>query len=192
MKVEQEIREVWEVDRETGENVLKKYVVHIVKPKTDTLFKLAYQYKVSKRSIQNANKISGDDIFFLKELLVPFNGTLLDPSQAKVLSEEEKEKEEKSRRATCVQMLSGAISVHERKYMQQGKIAKHKASDFKSEAKYYLENTNYDYWAALKEYQQDLDAEAEMFTQEKLMRKSGKGKRIAAGDFPLENDLNAN
>ena len=89
-------------------------------------------------------------------------------------------------------MLSGAISVHERKYMQQGKIAKHKASDFKSEAKYYLENTNYDYWAALKEYQQDLDAEAEMFTQEKLMRKSGKGKRIAAGDFPLENDLNAN
>ena len=53
----------------------------------------------------------------MKELLIPFKGVVLDPSQVKVLTQEELEKEEKSRRATCVTMLRGAISVTESKYM---------------------------------------------------------------------------
>jgi len=67
-----EIREVMELNKETEEEVMKKYIVHKVDASTDSLFKLSYRYKVSKREIQNTNGFSGEDIFFMKEILIPF------------------------------------------------------------------------------------------------------------------------
>ena len=34
-----------------GEDVVNQYMVHVVQPKTDSLFKLAYLYKVSQKEI---------------------------------------------------------------------------------------------------------------------------------------------
>ena len=65
-----EIREISElVD---GESVIKKYFVHPVDVKNDSLFKLAYLYKVDKKEIQHVNKFSGEDIYFMKEILIPY------------------------------------------------------------------------------------------------------------------------
>jgi hypothetical protein len=53
---------------------MKKYIVHKVKPNSDTLFALSYHYKVSMRELQLINGFSGDDIFFMTEMLVPYKG----------------------------------------------------------------------------------------------------------------------
>lgn len=51
-----------------------EYLVHPVSANKDTLFKLSYMYKVSKREIQRVNQFAGEDIFFMKEILIPYNG----------------------------------------------------------------------------------------------------------------------
>ena len=73
MNGELEIREIYETrtEADTGP-VLKKYMVHIVQPATDTLFQLSYRYKVSKRELQYINKFSGEEIYFLK-ILIPLD-----------------------------------------------------------------------------------------------------------------------
>jgi hypothetical protein len=75
MNGELEIREIYETrsEADTGP-VLKKYMVHIVQPATDTLFQLSYRYKVSKRELQYINKFSVEEIYFLKEVLIPYKG----------------------------------------------------------------------------------------------------------------------
>jgi len=57
-----------------GVEVKKEYIVHKLLPMKDTLFALSFQYNVSKRDIQNINKLPGDDIFSFKELLIPYKG----------------------------------------------------------------------------------------------------------------------
>ena len=51
-----------------------KYIMHKVQANKDTLFKLSYRYQVSKREIQLVNKFQGDDIFYFKEILIPYKG----------------------------------------------------------------------------------------------------------------------
>ena len=52
----------------------KKYMVHKVDAMSDTLFQLSYRYKVSMKEIQRVNGFSGVDIFFMKEMLIPYRG----------------------------------------------------------------------------------------------------------------------
>ena len=41
-------------------------------PSVDTLFKLCVLYKTSKMEIQRVNGFSGDEIFFMKEIFIPY------------------------------------------------------------------------------------------------------------------------
>ena len=50
----------------------KEYLVHKVIAEKDTLFKLSLQYNISKKLIQSTNEFEGEDIFFMKEILIPF------------------------------------------------------------------------------------------------------------------------
>jgi hypothetical protein len=118
-----EIREVMELNKETEEEVMKKYIVHKVDASTDSLFKLSYRYKVSKREIQNTNGFSGEDIFFMKEILIPFKSQEV---LANVETPDKKEQEEKERRTACLSMLNNAILDHETKNTRTGQIAKTK------------------------------------------------------------------
>lgn len=69
--------EIREIEVKEGEDmVMKKFIIHVVQPLTDTLFQISYKYKVSKKEIQRVNKFSGDDIYFMKELLIPYNNNL--------------------------------------------------------------------------------------------------------------------
>ena len=54
--------------------VQKEYIVHKVDASKDTLFQLSYRYKVPKNVIQSVNKFSGEDIYFMKEILIPYKG----------------------------------------------------------------------------------------------------------------------
>ena len=64
-----------------------------MQPLADTLFKISYHYKVSKKDIQIVNKFSGDDIFMFKELLVPYSGNAescdIEPMPSDKLTEKE-------------------------------------------------------------------------------------------------------
>lgn len=44
-------------------------------------------------------------------------------------------------------------------------------TNYKTEAKFYLDSNNYDYKAACKQYLEDLQAEEEQFISEKSMKK---------------------
>ena len=52
----------------------KEYIVHKIKPMKDTVFNLSLKYKVSEKSIKEANKIAGSEIFTLKEVLITYKG----------------------------------------------------------------------------------------------------------------------
>jgi LysM repeat protein len=57
------------------EELKKMYVVHAVTP-NDSLNILALRYNVNKDLIRMANDFSGDDIYYMKELIIPFTSTL--------------------------------------------------------------------------------------------------------------------
>lgn len=150
-----EIRE--KLETINGVEVLNKYIVHPVIPNMDTLFKLSYKYKVSKREISIVNGLAGEDIFYCKELLIPFRDQIvIDTTKEK--TDEQKQKEERERRAACLSMLNHAIMDHEIKAERKGEIERQKKpqSNFKSEAKFYLEDNEWDYWKALAAYKEDL------------------------------------
>ena len=72
---ELEVRDVLEPG--PNDTVLtKRYVVHKVRPLSETLFKISYHYKVSIKEIQRVNKFTGEDIYFMKEMLIPYKGDL--------------------------------------------------------------------------------------------------------------------
>lgn len=161
-----EIREVYETrtDADTGP-VLKKYMVHIVDPATDTLFQLSYKYKVSKRELQYINKFSGEDIYFLKEMLIPYKGA---QAQAAARKKADQEKTEALRRAGCLVMLNDQIMKLEVQASHAGKIAPQKMGrTYRQEASYYLTYRDWDYKAALEEFKKDLQFEIDHRQQEK-------------------------
>ena len=59
----------------------------------DTLFKISYFYKVSIKTIQFDNQFCGDDIFYMKELLIEYKG------QDVVIREEDMHKYNKTEEA---------------------------------------------------------------------------------------------
>ena len=67
---EVELREVIITDPETFDEQRKVFLVYKIDPVKDTLFKISYHFKVPIKTIQYDNKFSGDDIFYMKELLI--------------------------------------------------------------------------------------------------------------------------
>ena len=57
-----------------GEPVTKKVIVYEVNPMTDSLEALAMKFQVSKMSIRALNGFTGDEIYFLKEIRIPWKG----------------------------------------------------------------------------------------------------------------------
>lgn len=144
---------------------MKKFIVHKVQPNKDTLFKLSYNYKVSKREIQLVNGFSGEDIFFMTEMLIPYKGQTWKPHEP---TQEDKDREEMSRRAACLHMLEGAIQDSEEKHMKKGLIPRIKPpKNYNAEAKFYFEENNFEYWASIKNYKEDLEVEVEHHAKEK-------------------------
>lgn len=171
-----EIREVYETrtDSQSGPE-LKKYLVHPVQPATDTLFQLSYKYKVSKREIQYVNKFTGDDIYFMTEILIPYRGVhQMQQMEKKV----DNEKSEEMRRAGCLIMLNNYISRMEVKMSHQGKIEIQKMGKaYRQESSFYLVHNDWDYKLAQEEYNQDLQFEIDFREKQKQLKALKKGKR---------------
>ena len=119
----------------------KNYLVHKVRPMKDTLFQICYRYKVSKREVQRINKFSGEDIYYMKEILIPYKGEFQE-TRAPEVSPEEKDMDETKRREVCVDAMAEAIMLSEKKYQNLKRLVQKveiKDMDFKIEAVYYLE-----------------------------------------------------
>ena len=86
---------------------------------------------------------------------------------------EQKENDEKNRRAACLNMLDNAITVSETTAMRKQEIRKEKvqSKNYKAEAKFYFEDNDFDYWKALESYKDDLAHEVELYSREKDMLK---------------------
>lgn len=175
---ELEVRDV----QEAGPNdtlVTTRYVVHKVRPLSDTLFKISYHYKISIKEIQRVNKFTGEDIFFMKEMLIPYKGDLSNCKAPKIDIKQE-EADEKKRREACVTILANLILREEKKWQQHKKLLDNKvhlsSNDFKTEAIFYLEENQYDFNQSVKNYKQDLNAELEL-VEEKKREKKNKGKK---------------
>ena len=155
-------------------------MVHVVQPKSDSLFKLAYLYKVQKKEIQMVNKFTGEEIYFMKELLIPYRG--YKPDSGVFEDTRNPEEVEARRRAECTRLLGLAIGTMEKKMRDTGKIPpldkisrkQRLVQNYHAEAKYYMEDNEFNYKKALAEYRLDLNVEIEMYAQEKLMKKKGK------------------
>lgn len=61
-----------EVTLPNGEKQIREYIVHSVDAEKDTLFKICYLYKVNKKEIMDANDMHNEELFYMKELLVPY------------------------------------------------------------------------------------------------------------------------
>ena len=57
-----------------GEPIVKKYILYEVDPMTDSLEALAIKFSVSKMAIRGLNNFAGDEIYFMKELKIPYKG----------------------------------------------------------------------------------------------------------------------
>lgn len=151
----------------------KTFIVHKVDPLHDRLTQISWHYQVAVRSIQNVNKFAGDNLVGMDELLIPFTG---DPSAIRPMVTDPawKERDAKLLRQTCLELLCDSIQVIEKKHAPQRKaLAKaqkvpydpvdtRRASNFEVEARYYLDETNYNYSKALAQYREDLKAEFTM------------------------------
>jgi LysM repeat protein len=56
-----------------GVDARNQYIIHKVSP-NDTLDGISFKYDVRKILIQRANEFTGDEIYFMKELIIPFAG----------------------------------------------------------------------------------------------------------------------
>ena len=134
-----------------------KYIVHNVEPMHDTLFKLSFYYKVSQKEIRRINEIEGDDIYFLKKILIPVkNGN--DEAELPAITEEERSKDEKVRRETAVKLMKEAILKTEKKYAKELKLLKDELRkiDYTNEAEYYLRENSYDFRKAFKMFEDEV------------------------------------
>ena len=74
-------------------------------------------------------------------MLIPYKGVL--PT---TITQDNKEQQEAIRRGQCLISMRNAISMMENKLSQQGKLAKIPfGTKFDKEAKYYLEENDYDF-----------------------------------------------
>ena len=98
----------------------------------------------------------------MKEMLIPYKGDLSNVLPPKV-NQEQIEADEKKRRAVCVSSLMTVIQREEKKWQGLKKLLDSdvdlKNADFKTEAIYYLEECNYDFNLAVKQYRGDLESE---------------------------------
>ena len=78
-----EIRTIYVPTKDDSGPIAKKFMVHPVNAATDTLFQISYRYKVSMKEIQRVNQFSGQDIFYMVELLIPYKGQQSMPSAKK-------------------------------------------------------------------------------------------------------------
>ena len=65
-----------EVTLNSGEKEVREFIVHRVDPKEDTLFKICYLYKVNKKEIMAANDMHNEELFYLKELMIPYKNQM--------------------------------------------------------------------------------------------------------------------
>ena len=137
----------------------RRYIIHKVNPKEDTIEKLTNKYNVSRRDIQRANQFNGEDLFFYKEVLVPLdNSVQIIKGQKPGMTEEEQQEK-------LIKRLASEIKREEIKYAaSQTKFGILKDStlpstDFSSEARYFLSNNDFDYDKALQEYHHDFEGE---------------------------------
>ena len=86
--------------------------MHPVSANRDTLFKLSYMYKVSKREIQNVNGFSGEDIFFMKEILIPYKGQVIMLKNNEI----EKKTDEDSFKSVQINVLSKIMREVEKRF----------------------------------------------------------------------------
>lgn len=162
----------------TPECFEKTFIVHRVNGLQDTLFKLSYKYKVSKRAIQEANAISGEDIFFLKELLIPYRPEAEISLAPPKTDPEQEVRDEDKRRKVCIEALCELICQLEKKHAKDRKMENQNKrltpSLFTPEAIFYLEGTVpiYDLKKAAEDYKKDLKSEIEISKQEKLAAKN--------------------
>ena len=159
--------------------VTKRYVVHKVRPLSETLFQISYHYKVPIKEIQRVNKFTGDDIYFMKEMLIPFKGDLSNCSPPKIDPLQE-EADEKKRRAACVTILAGVIHREEKKWQQHKRLLDNKFdvhNDFRTEATFYLEENEYDFNESVKNYKLDLNAELQLVEEMKKDKTKSKSKK---------------
>ena len=133
-----------------GEPVTKKVIVYEVNPMTDSLEALALKFQVSKMSIRTLNGFTGDEIYFLKEIRIPWKGqTDIAPRE---IAPEVQEKIDEQLREKALQMLSIFIADKEKKnapkliqYRKAQKLGPDCRGDSKAEATYYLEEANYEF-----------------------------------------------
>lgn len=139
--------ELRQLDPETRESRLLKClcIVHRIRPLHDTLLSICYHYKVSKRELRNLNGFSGDDIFFLKEILIPVKGAKPEETMQSLKSET-KVVDEQDRKKNSIRLLADAIKLTESKHLRKlRQCRKHLdlsallKTDFTAEAKFYLE-----------------------------------------------------
>ena len=169
-----------------GKDEVQKVIVHEVAPMTDSLEAIAMHYKVSKVAIRTMNGFVGDDIYFLQELIIPYNGQVdITPRE---VSPEVKEKNEKLLRETAFDSLSEYIRNKEVKFarVRRNKYRKKGAEDYKgdgkAEASYYLDLHGYDFDKAVANYNQEHQIEVDILEAELLTSKALKGRDLYPDD----------
>ena len=63
-----EIRDI--ICPKTGK--VQKFMIHKIEPSQDSLFYISYRYSIPAQEIKKINKFSGEDIYFMKELMIPY------------------------------------------------------------------------------------------------------------------------
>uniref|UniRef100_A0A7S3INQ5 Uncharacterized protein n=1 Tax=Strombidium inclinatum TaxID=197538 RepID=A0A7S3INQ5_9SPIT len=113
----------------------------------------------------------------MKEILIPYKGQ--DVVLVKPDPEESKRKEQEMK----VQMLSTTMRNIDRQYKKDPKRRKHYPKDmatqnnFLSEAKFYLEQHNYDYQQAVEQFKSDLLYQLQHEKQQRASTSSRSGKK---------------
>lgn len=159
----------------TGETIKAgpNYVIHKINP-NETLERICLIYNVSKQLIQRANDFTGDEIYMKKELIIPTSGNIIIFHKYLLISggpiyriEKNPEIDEQKRKRDLIELMSQHLRENSR--TQQ--------VEFRAEAQYYLEVTNYDFKLAIKEFDQDMKFEKEQelkFGTQKGSKKKGK------------------
>ncbi len=115
--------------------------MHQVK-ENDTLVGISLRYDIAVDLIRMANDFTGDDIYFKKEIIIPYTNGMIYKDKLPATEQEQKE---------------GKIVL-----MNQALVEKYKDQPtYREEAKYYLEITSYDLEKALDEFEEDMKFEKE-------------------------------
>lgn len=142
----------------------KEFIVHKVDPMKETLFQVSWQYKVSKRTIMEVNKFQGEDIFFMKELLIPYTGqkiALKDPQDAAKDAADNYQKVQVGLMSKVMISLENSFNTNLAKIIPSLKkkneeSKRGQAKRLNENATFYLEQNNGNYQEALQQYKLDL------------------------------------